>query len=144
MLQVSMGSVVKAALERCSEEYCIADSMPTGTLDQVLYFVVQERHQICGSWNLTGRISSPTRSHMLYPKINQSILFILGYRKSFKNKFLNFLRLIFQSFRYVIKFEKHLIWFILQKSQNSGFGGLGELLNCSLATEKPSFRYLKN
>jgi hypothetical protein len=63
---------------------------------------------------------------------------------SFKNTFLNFLRLIFESFMHVIKFEKHLVSFSFQKkSQISGFGGLGGLFKCSLATESLSFQKLK-
>jgi hypothetical protein len=46
---------------------------------------------------------------MLSPQITQSNLFILGDRKSLKNTFLNFLRFIFESLRFVIKFEKHWI-----------------------------------
>jgi hypothetical protein len=55
---------------------------------------------------------------------NNTVKFVyLGDRKSSKNTFLNFLRFIFESLMFVIKFEKHLIWFFLQKNQNSGFGG---------------------
>jgi hypothetical protein len=45
----------------------------------------------------------------LSPQITQSNLFILGDRKSLKNTFLNFLRFIFESLRFVINFEKHWI-----------------------------------
>jgi hypothetical protein len=76
---------------------------------------------------------------MLSPQITQSNLFILGDRKSSKNSFLNFLRLIFESFMHVIKFEKHLVLFLFQKSRISGFGGLGGHFNYSLATESLAF-----
>jgi hypothetical protein len=55
---------------------------------------------------------------------NNIVKFVyLGDRKSLKNTFLNFLRFIFESLMFVIKIEKHWIWFLFQKIQNSGFGG---------------------
>ena len=100
---------------------------------------VQKRNHIYCSWNLTGRFPSPSRSQMLFPQIKQSSLFILGDRKSLKNKFLNLFWLIFQSFIYVIKFEKHWIMFFIQKGQNSGFRGLCRHFNYSLTTEILAF-----
>jgi hypothetical protein len=50
-------------------------------------------------------------------------LVYLGDRKLLKNTFLNFLRFIFEILMFVIKIEKHWIWFSFQKSQKSGFGG---------------------
>ena len=81
----------------------------------------------------------PRRRQMLSPQITQSNLFILGDKKSSKNSFLNFLRLIFESFMHVIKFEKHLVLFLFQKSRISSFSGLDEHFKYSLETESLAF-----
>jgi hypothetical protein len=58
------------------------------------FLCIMDRHGSSCSWNLTERIPSPSRSQLLYPKITQSFLSILGDREMSKKLFLNFYRIV--------------------------------------------------